>query len=151
MLRSGLSGSLDQGQQSTLQVRLIQRCFSYHPIDPFATKKPMKSKPYSQGQVADPRFWRSNPSIEPAGYQAFLSKGDKRAGFLGGPRFYRDWQSPQTPVRSGGVQAKVPKEAIVGGRGSIIISRALVEELGLKEGERFTVQKSRSGLALSKK
>jgi len=31
------------------------------------------------------------------------------------------------------------------------IPRALVEDLGLKEGEGFTVKKSKSGLTLSKK
>jgi len=53
--------------------------------------------------------------------------------------------------RGGGASGEVSKEVVVGKRGSIIIPRALVEELGLKEGEGFAVRKSKSGLTLSKK
>lgn len=53
--------------------------------------------------------------------------------------------------RGASAPAAVSKEVVVGKRGSIIIPRALVEQLGLKEGEGFTVKKSKAGLTLSKK
>lgn len=42
------------------------------------------------------------------------------------------------------------KKVVVGKRGSLVISKALVESLGLKEGDGFVVRKTKAGLSLKK-
>lgn len=63
-------------------------------------------------------------------------------------------QTGQATAITGGRKAdgkgKSVKEVKVGKRGSIIIPADLVAELGIGEQERFTVRKSKSGIALTK-
>jgi hypothetical protein len=50
----------------------------------------------------------------------------------------------------GAGKAKRVKTVGVGKRGSIIISQELVEGLGIDAGEKFTVRKTKAGIALKK-
>jgi len=63
-------------------------------------------------------------------------------------------QSGQVPGIAGGRGAgkaeKAVKEVKVGKRGSIIIPAELVQDLGISAEDRFTVRKSKSGVALKK-
>jgi hypothetical protein len=66
-------------------------------------------------------------------------------------------QSGQAPAIMGGRGAgkagkakKTVKEVKVGKRGSIIIPAEMVSELGIGADDKFTVQKSKSGVALKK-
>ena len=55
-------------------------------------------------------------------------------------------------IKSGRGKTKTeaaPKTAVVGKRGSIIVSKDLVAALGYKQGDSFTVKKSRAGISLS--
>jgi hypothetical protein len=45
----------------------------------------------------------------------------------------------------------ISKEVAVGKRGSIVIPKGLVEELGFKEGDFFLAKKTKVGISLSKK
>ena len=51
--------------------------------------------------------------------------------------------------RGAGKAAKV-KTVAVGKRGSIVISKELVDSLGIGAGEKFTVRKTKAGIALKK-
>lgn len=53
------------------------------------------------------------------------------------------------PAIKGGRGAGI-KTIGVGKRGSIVISKELVESLGLGAGDKFTVRKTRAGIALKK-
>lgn len=55
-----------------------------------------------------------------------------------------------TQIQSGrGKSAGAPsKEAMVSKRGSIVIPKALIEEMGFKEGDKFSVRKTKSGISL---
>jgi hypothetical protein len=57
--------------------------------------------------------------------------------------------TPITGGRSAGKAAKV-KLLGVGKRGSIVISKELVEKLGVDMGEKFAVRKTKAGIALKK-
>jgi len=50
----------------------------------------------------------------------------------------------------GGDKAQRPKSIGVGKRGSIIISAEKVAELGIEKEDKFTVRKTRAGIALKK-
>ena len=56
-------------------------------------------------------------------------------------------------IKSGRASGKkeTSKEISVGKRGSVIVPKELVSELGFQEGDTFTVKKSRAGITLSKK
>lgn len=49
---------------------------------------------------------------------------------------------------SRGGKATLPREVAIKKRGSITIPKAMVESLGFKEGDSFTVRKSQAGLSL---
>jgi len=55
-------------------------------------------------------------------------------------------------IKSGRAPGKkeVPKEISVGKRGSLIVPKELVSDLGFHEGTSFTVKKSKVGITLSK-
>jgi len=63
-------------------------------------------------------------------------------------------QSGQAPAivggRGAGKAPKEVKEVKVGKRGSIIIPAEMVQELGIEAEDRFTVRKSKAGVALKK-
>lgn len=56
------------------------------------------------------------------------------------------------PIKSGRGAAKptISNEVSVGKRGSIIIPRGLVEDLGFVENDRFLVRKTKAGISLKK-
>ena len=55
-------------------------------------------------------------------------------------------------IESGRAPGKkeISKEISVGKRGSLIVPKDLVSELGFQEGDSFTVKKSKAGITLSK-
>ncbi len=55
-------------------------------------------------------------------------------------------QSSRGGKKAGGVK----REVSVNKRGSLVIPKAVVEDLGLKEGAAFTVRPSKAGLSLKK-
>lgn len=57
---------------------------------------------------------------------------------------------PQIKSGRGTVKAITSNEVNVGKRGSIIISKALVDELGFVENDRFLVRKTKTGISLKK-
>lgn len=58
---------------------------------------------------------------------------------------------PPITSRSGGGQTEaVSREIQVNKRGSLVIPKALVEDMGFKVGEKFSVRKSRVGLSIKK-
>jgi bifunctional DNA-binding transcriptional regulator/antitoxin component of YhaV-PrlF toxin-antitoxin module len=58
---------------------------------------------------------------------------------------------PEIQSARGGKKAgAVKREVLVNKRGSLVIPKALVEDLGLKEGATFTVRPSKAGLSLKK-
>lgn len=50
----------------------------------------------------------------------------------------------------GAGKAKKVKAIVVGKRGSIVIAKDLVESLGIGAGDKFTIRKSKAGIALKK-
>ena len=56
-------------------------------------------------------------------------------------------------IESGRASGKkeISRDISVGKRGSLIVPKDLVSELGFQEGDSFTVKKSRAGISLSKK
>lgn len=64
-------------------------------------------------------------------------------------------ETGQAPVISrarGGAKASGPsREVAVNKRGSLIVPKELVEELGLRQGDSFEVRKSKAGLSLKAK
>jgi hypothetical protein len=52
--------------------------------------------------------------------------------------------------RRGGAKTQKAKTVGVGKRGSIVISKELVDGLGVSGGERFTVRKTKAGIALKR-
>lgn len=57
------------------------------------------------------------------------------------------------PKIAAGRASKKPapaKEAFVSKRGSVVISKGLISEMGFAEGDRFTVRKTKSGISLKK-
>jgi hypothetical protein len=57
---------------------------------------------------------------------------------------------PAIKVGRGAGKAEKVKEVSVGKRGSIIISKELVESLGIGAEDKFTVIKTKAGIALKK-
>jgi hypothetical protein len=53
--------------------------------------------------------------------------------------------------RGSGAAKDVSKEITVGKRGSLILPKALVNELGFLEGDRFLTKKTKVGISLSRK
>jgi AbrB family looped-hinge helix DNA binding protein len=53
-------------------------------------------------------------------------------------------------IKSGRGKAKAnsTKETMVSKRGSVVIPKAVIDEMGFKEGNRFTVRKTKTGISL---
>jgi hypothetical protein len=53
-------------------------------------------------------------------------------------------------IKSGRGKAKTnsAKETMVSKRGSIVIPKVMIDEMGFKEGNKFTVRKTKSGISL---
>ena len=59
-------------------------------------------------------------------------------------------KAPQIKSGRGKTVDTPSKEAMVSKRGSVVIPKALIAEMGFKEGDRFTVRKSKSGISMKK-
>jgi AbrB family looped-hinge helix DNA binding protein len=57
---------------------------------------------------------------------------------------------PQIAGGRGGAVAGAGNEITVGKRGSVIIPKPMAENLGIAVGDRFTVRKTKAGIALKK-
>jgi hypothetical protein len=57
-------------------------------------------------------------------------------------------KAPQIKSGRGKSANPTSKEAMVSKRGSVVISKLLIEEMGFKEGDKFTVRKTKSGISL---
>jgi len=57
---------------------------------------------------------------------------------------------PEIKSGRGAAKATISNEVIVGKRGSIIVPKGLVNELGFVENDRFLVRKTKSGISLKK-
>ena len=57
-------------------------------------------------------------------------------------------KAPQIQSGRGKSTGAPSKETMVSKRGSIVIPKALIEEMGFKEGDKFTVRKTKSGISL---
>lgn len=57
-----------------------------------------------------------------------------------------------TEIKSGRgkVKATPSKEALVSKRGSVVISKAMIEAMGFKEGDKFVIRKTKSGISMKK-
>ena len=55
-------------------------------------------------------------------------------------------------IKSGRAKAKAgaDKEVLVSKRGSVVISKGLIAEMGFKEGNKFVARKTKSGISLRK-
>ena len=55
-------------------------------------------------------------------------------------------------IKTGRAKAKSnsSKEVLVSKRGSVVISKAIIDEMGFAQGEKFAVRKTKSGISLRK-
>ena len=55
-------------------------------------------------------------------------------------------------IKSGRSQAKAnpSKEALVSKRGSVVIPKAMIAAMGFKEGDKFIIRKTKSGISMKK-
>jgi hypothetical protein len=79
--------------------------------------------------------FKSSMQLKAAYMSALIAEG-KITGIKGG--------------RGGGRKAQKAKMVGVGKRGSIVISKDLVDGLGISGGEKFTVRKTKAGIALKR-
>ena len=59
-------------------------------------------------------------------------------------------KAPQIKSGRGKSAGTVAKETMVSKRGSVVIPKAMIEEMGFEEGDKFTVRKTKSGISLRK-
>jgi hypothetical protein len=59
-------------------------------------------------------------------------------------------KAPQIKSGRGQTAATPAKEAMVSKRGSVVIAKGLIEEMGFTEGDKFSVRKTKSGISLKK-
>jgi hypothetical protein len=59
-------------------------------------------------------------------------------------------KAPQIKSGRGKATATPSKETMVNKRGSVIIAKEIVAEMGFKEGDKFTVRKTKSGISMKK-
>jgi hypothetical protein len=59
-------------------------------------------------------------------------------------------QAPAIKTARASAKAAPAKEALVSKRGSVVISKALIGEMGFAEGDKFTVSKTKAGISLKK-
>ena len=48
------------------------------------------------------------------------------------------------------VKSNSAKEVVVSKRGSVVISKAIIDEMGFVQGDKFTVRKTKAGISLRK-
>jgi hypothetical protein len=86
-----------------------------------------------QADILKKMGFKTSTQLKTAYMSALIAEG-KITGIKGG--------------RGGGRKAQKAQTVGVGKRGSIVISKDLVENLGLGAGEKFTVRKTKAGIAL---
>jgi len=59
-------------------------------------------------------------------------------------------KAPKIQTSRASSKAAPAKEAVVSKRGSVVISKALIGEMGFAEGDKFTVRKTKAGISLKK-
>ena len=59
-------------------------------------------------------------------------------------------KAPQIKSGRGKATAAPSKETMVSKRGSVVISKAMIAEMGFKEGDKFSVRKTKSGISMKK-
>ncbi|MGV7222840.1 MAG: hypothetical protein ACQ9MH_15090 [Nitrospinales bacterium] len=59
-------------------------------------------------------------------------------------------KAPDIKVGRASSKSATAKEAFVSKRGSVVISKGLIEEMGFAEGTTFTVRKTKSGISLKR-
>ena len=57
-------------------------------------------------------------------------------------------KAPAIQTARASAKAAPVKEAFVSKRGSVVISKALIEEMGFAEGDKFSVRKTKAGISL---
>ena len=57
-------------------------------------------------------------------------------------------KAPEIVTSRASTTSAPAKEASVSKRGSIVISKGLIEEMGFAEGDKFTVRKTKTGISL---
>ena len=61
-----------------------------------------------------------------------------------------DGTAPAIKTGRASTNSAPAKEAFVSKRGSVVISKGLVDEMGFTEGEKFTARKTKAGISLKK-
>ena len=59
-------------------------------------------------------------------------------------------KAPEIKTRRASLKSTPAKEVFVSKRGSMVISKGLIEEIGFAEGDKFTVRKTKTGISLKK-
>ena len=59
-------------------------------------------------------------------------------------------QAPAIQTARASAKAAPAKEAFVSKRGSVVISKGLIGEMGFAEGDKFAVRKTKAGISLKK-
>ncbi len=59
-------------------------------------------------------------------------------------------EAPEIKMGKSPKKDEPPKNTFVSKRGSVIINKILVAEMGFKEGDKFSVRKTKSGISLKK-
>jgi hypothetical protein len=88
------------------------------------------------------------PQAEIMKKMGFKSSTQLKTAYMGA--LIAEGKVPAIKGGRGAGKAKKVKTISVGKRGSIVIAKDLVDSLGLKAGDRFTVRKSKAGIALKK-
>ena len=57
-------------------------------------------------------------------------------------------QAPEIKSGRGKVKANSAKEVLVSKRGSVVIPKSMIDEMGFAQGSKFTVRKTKSGISL---
>lgn len=57
-------------------------------------------------------------------------------------------KAPEIKSGRGTAKAGPIKEVLVSKRGSVVVPKAMIDEMGFAEGEKFTVRKTKSGISL---
>jgi len=59
-------------------------------------------------------------------------------------------KAPEIKTSRASAKATPAKEAFVSKRGSVVVSKALISEMGFAEGDKFAVRKTKAGISLKK-
>lgn len=59
-------------------------------------------------------------------------------------------KAPAIQTKRGSSDGSPVKEAVVGKRGSVVISKGLISDMGFSEGDKFSIRKTKTGISLRK-